>query len=286
MPSLVRKLLKQLGLAVHLPPEPDSLPAEAWWQAAIAAQADSLQDQSLDFLWLGDSITAGLGTAGERETVRAVNAALSGMTTTSLVVQLQRLGQVNLRVRQGVIAIGTNDADRALTLAEFRHNLTTSIGLIQGLGAHRIHLLPAHFPTPGHLWHYGWPDALARVQQLNQILAQVADLVADPVGQTVAQAVADPVAQTVADPVAQTVADPVAQAVADPVAQAVADPVAQAVSSPPTGQPLVVYHPQFFASMYVGQTIEPSLTTDGVHLNEHGCQQYRELLWALMASSA
>jgi lysophospholipase L1-like esterase len=187
MPSLVRRILNKLGFSGYLPPEPDPLPEAAWWQAAVAAQAHSLQDRSLDFLWLGDSITSGLGPAwGDREvgtapvdTERGFNAALSGMTTTSLVIQLQQLSAVNLQVGQVVIAMGTNDADRAITPIEFCHNLTAAIELIQGLGAHRIDLLPAHFPTPGYLWHYGWPDALTRVQQLNQQLAQVAQTFAD-----------------------------------------------------------------------------------------------------------
>jgi lysophospholipase L1-like esterase len=235
MPSLGRKILQKLGLARfsaqfsgRLSPEPDRLPQEAWWQAAVADQAASLQDRSLDFLWLGDSITAGLGAASPEGTV--FNAALGGMTTTSLVVQLQRLDSVNLQVRQAVIAMGTNDADRALSLDDFRDNLTMAIELIQGFGAHRIHLLPAHFPTPGHLWNYGWPDALTRVQQLNAQLAQIAQM-------------------------AQT-------------------------------GPGLVYHPQFFASMYAGDRMEPTLTTDGVHLNESGCEQYRQLLQVLMATSA
>jgi lysophospholipase L1-like esterase len=182
MPSLVRRILKKLGFSGHLPPVPDPLPQEAWWQAAVAAQADHLQNRSLDFLWLGDSITAGLGTAadsGETGVVQGVNTALSGMTTTSLVIQLQQLSAVNLQVGQVVIAMGTNDADRAITPIEFRHNLIAAIELIQGLGAHRIDLLPGHFPTPGHLWHYGWPDALTRVQQLNWQVAQVAQTFAD-----------------------------------------------------------------------------------------------------------
>jgi lysophospholipase L1-like esterase len=235
MPSLVRKILHKLGFSAQfsgqfsarMPPEPDRLPQEAWWQAAVADQAARLDGQSLDFLWLGDSITAGLGAASPEGMV--FNAALSGMTTTSLVVQLQRLDSVNLQVRQAVIAMGTNDADRALSLDDFRDNLTTAMALIQGFGAQRIHLLPAHFPTPGHLWNYGWPDALTRVAQLN---AQLADL-------------------------------------------------AQAQTGPS-----VVYHPQFFASMYAGHRMEPALTTDGVHLNEPGCAQYRQLLQVLMATSA
>jgi lysophospholipase L1-like esterase len=235
MPFLVRRILKKLGLSVRMPPEPDRLPQEPWWQAAVAAQAARLDGQSLDFLWLGDSITAGLGEVSPAD--RVFNAALSGMTTTSLVIQLQRLSSINLQVGQVVIAMGTNDADRALTSTDFYTNLITAIGLIQFMGADRIHLLPAHFPTPGHLWNYGWPDALTRVQQLNPLLAQVAQMVAHPTA---------------------------------------------AGQSPLS----VIYHPHFFISMYSGYQVEPSLTTDGVHLNTQGCQVYRQLLVALMAESA
>lgn len=152
------------------PPEPDSLPQEAWWQDEVAFQAQLTQGQTLQQAIWGDSITAALGnTLGPER----FNFALSGMTTMSLGPQMERLAPA--RVQRGAIALGTNDADRQISPEQYREYLSQAIAQLKAWGCDRIDLLPPHYPTPGHLWRYGYPNALERIEQLKQILASLAD---------------------------------------------------------------------------------------------------------------
>jgi lysophospholipase L1-like esterase len=142
-----------------------------WWQMAVNYQVLRNRNQQFSVCLFGDSISSALGnTIGSGN----VNFALGGMSTTSLLLQMQRLLAANVQCQHVVIAIGTNDAWYGIDDQQFTHQLSQSITLARNFGAVQITLIPAFYSTVAASKNPKLAGPLSRVDQLNALLQQVA----------------------------------------------------------------------------------------------------------------
>jgi lysophospholipase L1-like esterase len=138
---------------------------------AVNYQVARNRNQQFAGCLFGDSISSALGNSlGQGN----VNFALGGMSTTSLLVQMQRLLDANVRCQHVVIAIGTNDAWYGIDDQRFTEQLTQSIGLARNFGAEKITLIPAFYSTVAASKNPKLAGPLLRIDQLNVLLNQVA----------------------------------------------------------------------------------------------------------------
>jgi len=152
-------------------PQPDLLATQSWWQEDVKYQADVAQDRIYDHCLFGDSISSGLGNNfGDR----SFNFALSGMSSVSLLTQLNYLVSANVRCNQAIIAMGTNDAVYQISDSAFASNMTVAISLVRRLRAKRILLLPVFYSTVAASKTVGMAGSIDRVEQINGLLYQVA----------------------------------------------------------------------------------------------------------------
>jgi lysophospholipase L1-like esterase len=97
------------------------------------------------------------------------------MSTTSLLVQLDRLVQQQVKCQMAVIAIGTNDAMYSISDDRFQQNLTQIITTTRAaLGAQTIILLPAFYSTVEASNNPRMAGTLPRVDEINKLLREVA----------------------------------------------------------------------------------------------------------------
>ena len=108
----------------------DYLIAEIWWQK----QVNSTQNKNYDACLFGDSISSGLGNGfGERR----FNFAIGGMSSVSLIEQLQTLVAHQVRCQTVIVAIGTNDAWYQISDRQFQQNMTRILALARSLSHSR-----------------------------------------------------------------------------------------------------------------------------------------------------
>ena len=118
----------------------------------------------------GDSISSGLaGSLG----AGVSNYAVGGLHTASLIRQLQGLAARPVRCPTAIIAIGTNDAMLPISDQQFQANLSRILALVRGLGAERIHLLPAFYSTVAASQRPTMAGPIWRVEQINGLIAAV-----------------------------------------------------------------------------------------------------------------
>jgi len=153
-------------------PQPDPLTMQPWWQEDVKYQANVVtQDRVYDHCLFGDSISSGLGnTFGDR----SFNFALSGMSSVSLLTQLNRLVAANVECRQVILAMGTNDAVYQISNTMFVNNMKVAISLVRQLQAKQIILLPVFYSTVAASKLAGVAGSLDRVEEINILLSQVA----------------------------------------------------------------------------------------------------------------
>ncbi len=165
---------KTMALVQQAMPDPpkDRLASVPLWQTLVEYQAMTGVNQTYQGCLFGDSISSALGNslgAGR------FNFALGGMSTTSLLAQLNRLVQQQVQCQTAVIAIGTNDAMYSITDAQFQQNLSGIIKTTRtALGAQNIILLPAFYSTVEASNNPRMAGTLARVDEINQLLRAVA----------------------------------------------------------------------------------------------------------------
>lgn len=170
--------LQPSGAAPAIAPNPSS-PAPArdnlnnipWWQVAVNYQVTATGNRQFQACLFGDAMSAELGnTLGEG----TFNFALGGMSTTSLLIQLQRLVTANVQCSQVIIAIGTNDAWYGHEDQRFTQQLQQAIALGRKMGASQITLIPAFYATIAASQNVNLAGPLSRVDQINALMQQVA----------------------------------------------------------------------------------------------------------------
>jgi lysophospholipase L1-like esterase len=163
----------------------DNLADTPWWQMAVNYQVMRNRNQQFAACLFGDSISSALGnTLGEGN----VNFALGGMSTTSLLLQMQKLQGANVRCQHAVIAIGTNDAWYGIDDKQFTLQFRQSLMLARSLGAQKITLIPAFYSTVAASKNPKQAGPLPRIDQLNAQINQIAQAEQIPVASTGIQA--------------------------------------------------------------------------------------------------
>jgi lysophospholipase L1-like esterase len=153
-------------------PRPDNLSTYPWWTAQITLQAQQNQGQRYAACLFGDSISSGLGqTLGSN----TVNFGTGGLSTVSLRTQLEILKKASVGCDRAVIAIGTNDAMYIISDTQFVINLRKSLDLVRSMGAQQIILVPAFYSTLAASENPMAAGPLARVDEINRLIYQVAD---------------------------------------------------------------------------------------------------------------
>lgn len=156
----------QLSVQTLLPT--DNFIAQAGWQVPGFSKA---YNKKLDFCLFGDSISKQLGdTLGED----TFNFALGGMTTVSLVEQLETLAKENVKCKTAIIAMGTNDAQDNISDSNVVKNLKDSISILQGMGARKVFLIPAFYSTVEASYNPNMAGSIAKVEEINAFIRQVA----------------------------------------------------------------------------------------------------------------
>jgi lysophospholipase L1-like esterase len=172
-PRLVLDLPKALKFVDNIYPDSlgDRLATTSSWQMLVDYQIAIAQNQSYSACLFGDSISSALG---NRLGSSIYNFAMGGLSSVSLVEQLQRLTLKNVQCQNAVIAIGANDALYATTDVQFTQNLTTAIALSRQMGAKQVVLLPAFYSTLAASKNPKLAGTISRVERINQLIRQVA----------------------------------------------------------------------------------------------------------------
>ncbi|MBW4577138.1 MAG: SGNH/GDSL hydrolase family protein [Aphanothece sp. CMT-3BRIN-NPC111] len=150
----------------------DTLSSKNWWQSAVRSQVSITHDKEYEACVFGDSITAPIGNTLGEDTF---NFAIDGMSSISLIEQLKILTAANVRYKKAVIAIGTNDACYCTTNDIFVKNMKQIIALVKEMGATNIMLIPAFYSTIAASHNPLLAGTIARVEEINELLRQVAE---------------------------------------------------------------------------------------------------------------
>jgi hypothetical protein len=152
-------------------PPSDRLPTIPAWQTLVQYQAAVSQGEKYQGCLFGDSISSGLGQSlGDRH----FNFAAGGMSTVSLMPQMETLVSKDLHCQTVIVAIGTNDAWYDIDDAQFEQNITAIIQLARSLSAEQIYLLPAFYSTLEASRNPKMAGTIQRVDEINQLLKKVA----------------------------------------------------------------------------------------------------------------
>lgn len=143
------------------------------WLSAMAVQIKQAQNQNQIFetCLFGDSITAPLGDSFG-DTV--ANLAVGGLSTDTLLTQLQRLKESGIKCNQAIVAIGTNDACYGISDHDFIVNYRQIIAQLRSLGANKIQLIPAFYSTVAASHKPNFAGPIERVDEINQLIDEVA----------------------------------------------------------------------------------------------------------------
>jgi len=163
--------LQVLAESTPHPPD-DQLSKILAWQTLVEYQEIVSQGQQYQGCLFGDSISSGLrNSLGEHR----FNFAIGGMSTVSLVEQLQRLVARQVRCQTVVITIGTNDAWYHIDKEPFKQNMTQIVTLVRSLSAKHVYVLPAFYSTVAASQKSELAGSLQRVEEINTWLKDVAD---------------------------------------------------------------------------------------------------------------
>jgi lysophospholipase L1-like esterase len=178
----------------------DTLPTEKRWQSLVEFQTTLSQNQQYRSCLFGDSISSrlqhrlnnqanpalakGVGKdlgAGPAPGKQDFNFAIGGMSTVSLVAQLNQLVPHQVHCQTVILAIGTNDAMYWIENDAFKRNLKQAITQVRGLQPDRIILLPAFYSTVAASQNPTMAGPIDRVDEINQMIGDVAAEEAVPV---------------------------------------------------------------------------------------------------------
>lgn len=155
-----------------IPQLTDNLSSTDWWQDTVKSQVQAVSNNQYAACLFGDSISSGLGnTLGDH----TFNFAIGGMSTVSLIEQLQILNSANVKCREAIIAIGTNDALYNISDAQFVQNLQASIAGVRAMGARRVILIPAFYSTVAASRDPNMAGTIERVNEINTLIWQVVE---------------------------------------------------------------------------------------------------------------
>jgi lysophospholipase L1-like esterase len=163
------KAFQALAESMPHPPQ-DQLTRIPAWQTLVEYQAIVSQDQHYQGCLFGDSISSGLGNSlGERRS----NFAIGGMSTVSLVEQLQMFAAHHVQCQTAIVAIGTNDAWYHISDEQFKQNMTQIVALVRSLSAQHIYVLPAFYSTVAASHNPDLAGPIQRVDDINGLLRTV-----------------------------------------------------------------------------------------------------------------
>ena len=168
-------LIAKIGVALYTgslkTPPRDQLSSTIWWRLVIQRQRKQTQNQQYKVGLFGDSITAPLGNSLDQG---IFNFAITAMSTRSLVEQLKVLVDSQVKCATAIVAIGTNDAWYDINNETFVQLMKAAIGLLRLMGAMQIVLLPAFYSSVAAAKNPLLAGTLARVEEINTLLRQVA----------------------------------------------------------------------------------------------------------------
>ena len=149
----------------------DNLSSSPLWQLELQYQVFATEGKQFSGCLFGDSISAQIGnTLGEGN----FNFAFNGVSSISLVQQLQRLTPTKVKCEKTIIAVGGNDALYQLSDEEFSNKLKEAIALVRTSGTKQIFLIPAFYSTVAASKDPTLSAPLAKVEQINAAINQVA----------------------------------------------------------------------------------------------------------------
>ncbi|MDZ8262225.1 alpha/beta hydrolase [Nostoc sp. ChiQUE01b] len=179
----VSKIKKLVGMAnlssgsADAPPK-DDVSSSPLGKIALQYQTLAAQNKQFSGCLFGDSISAGLGNTLGSGTF---NFGLNGLSTISLLEQLKSLIPTKVKCEKTIIAIGGNDALYRISDELFSKNLQEAIALLRTMGTKEIFLIPAFYSTVAASSDPTVAAPLARVEQINVLINQVAETEKVPV---------------------------------------------------------------------------------------------------------
>lgn len=179
----VSKIKKLVGMAnsstssADAPPK-DNVSSSPLGKVALQYQTLAAQDKQFSGCLFGDSISAGLGNTLGSGTF---NFGLNGLSTISLLEQLKSLIPTKVKCEKAIIAIGGNDALYKISDELFSKNLQEAIALLRTMGTKEIFLIPAFYSTVAASSDPTVAAPLAKVEQINVLINQVAETEKVPV---------------------------------------------------------------------------------------------------------
>ncbi len=177
------KAMKLISMSNLFPSSPNQKPddfliSSPLGQLAFQYQAFAIKGKQYSGCLFGDSISAGLGNTLGKDNF---NFGVGGLSTASLVKQLQDLIPTKVKCKKAIIAIGANDALYGIDDKSFSENLHETIALVRKLGAQQIFLIPAFYSTVAASLDPHLAAPIARVEQINALIDQVATIEKVPV---------------------------------------------------------------------------------------------------------
>ncbi|MBW4597943.1 MAG: alpha/beta hydrolase [Brasilonema angustatum HA4187-MV1] len=154
----------------NVPPK-DNLSSTPIWQIETQYQILASQGKQFSGCLFGDSVSAELGNSLGEGTF---NFALNGLSAISLVEQLKLLAPANVKCQKTIIAIGGNDAWYGLSNELFTEKLKEAISLVRAMGTKEIFLIPAFYSTVAASKDPSVSAPLAKVEEINTVMNQVA----------------------------------------------------------------------------------------------------------------
>lgn len=171
---LLALLCAYIPFRVLANPQPagDSVSSALWWQVAVYNQVQQIQDQHYQGCVWGDSISSALGASlGEQN----FNFAIGGMSSVSLLEQLKLVVPKGFQCEKSIIAIGTNDAMYGISDEQFVSNLKEAIAIMRSTGTKQIILIPSFYSTLAASYNPKSAGTIARVDEINVQINQVAN---------------------------------------------------------------------------------------------------------------
>lgn len=148
----------------------DNVSTKQWWQSSVKRQMTIAKNKRYDGCLFGDSISSGVGnTLGKNN----FNFAIGGMSTVSLIEQLQKLIPIHVKCQKAVVAIGTNDAMYDINDDMFISNMERVVALLRSMGTQEIVLVPAFYSTVAASHNPHLAGTLTRVDEINDLIRQI-----------------------------------------------------------------------------------------------------------------
>ncbi|MBW4424052.1 MAG: alpha/beta hydrolase [Nostoc desertorum CM1-VF14] len=179
----VSKISKLVGMAnsssnsADAPPK-DNVSSSPLGKIALQYQTLAAQNKQFSGCLFGDSTSAALGNTLGSGTF---NFGLNGLSTISLLEQLKSLIPTKVKCEKAIIAVGGNDAWYGISDELFSKNLQEAIALVRTMENKEIFLIPAFYSTVAASSDPTVAAPLSRVEQINALINQVAEIEKVPV---------------------------------------------------------------------------------------------------------